>query len=109
MSAMNLRGTRLITLSACETGVGEVRNGDGVYGFRRALLLAGARAQLISLWSVNDTATADLMAAFYERAVTKGSTLAAGLRESQKGLMTRHPYYWAAFILSGDGGPLKAN
>ena len=66
-TALDLWGTRLAVLSACETGVGATRRGDGVYGLRRALVMAGAESQLMTLWQVSDLATRDLMTAFYRQ------------------------------------------
>ncbi|HLL77786.1 MAG TPA: CHAT domain-containing protein, partial [Pyrinomonadaceae bacterium] len=66
-AGLDLWGTRLVTLSACNTAVGEVQNGDGVYGLRRALVLAGSESQLMSLWPVSDYATRDLMVEYYRR------------------------------------------
>ena len=82
-----------------------VQNGEGVYGLRRALVLAGAESEMISLWKVNDDATRDLMVAFYQR-LESGVGRSEALRQVQlKMLKTtdhNHPYSWAAFILSGD-------
>jgi CHAT domain-containing protein/Tfp pilus assembly protein PilF len=105
-ASLDLWGTRMVVLSACETGVGDARNGEGVYGLRRALVLAGAESQVMSLWQVSDTATRDLMIAFYEQ-LRAGDGRAEALRRVQlamlKGGRNRdHPYYWASFILSGD-------
>ncbi|MCP4633404.1 MAG: CHAT domain-containing protein [candidate division Zixibacteria bacterium] len=108
-SGLNLTGTELVTLSACETGVGEVRNGEGVYGLRRAFQQAGARSILMSLWEVPDKQTSDLMINFY-RNWLEGKTKKAALREASlemiKNLRTNnnaaHPYYWGAFVLLGD-------
>ena len=62
---MNLWGTKLVTLSACDTGIGEVRNGEGVYGLRRAFVLAGAESMVMSLWPVSDYVTRQMMTAYY--------------------------------------------
>jgi CHAT domain-containing protein len=103
---LDLVGTQLVALSACETGVETVQTGEGVYGLRRALVLAGAQAQLTSLWKVADTPTQELMLDYYKR-LLKGEGRSAALRGSQKGMMAnparQHPYYWAAFILSAIG------
>ncbi len=104
-TGLDLWGTKLVVLSACETGVGDVQNGEGVYGLRRALVLAGAESEMISLWKVNDDATRDLMVDFYKR-LESGVGRSEALRQVQlKMLKTtdhNHPYFWAAFILSGD-------
>jgi CHAT domain-containing protein/Tfp pilus assembly protein PilF len=101
VAQMDLRGTQLVVLSACETGVGDVQNGEGVHGLRRALVLAGAETQVASLWKVADDATKDLMVEYYGR-LLKGEGRSAALREVQRTMIksqTRaHPYYWAAFV-----------
>lgn len=109
-SSMNLEGTRLVVLSACETGVGETEVGEGVYGLRRALVVAGSESQLMSLWKVDDEATRDLMIAFY-RDLKAGTGRAAALRKVQLAMLakkeTQHPYFWAAFIPSGEWSPMS--
>lgn len=108
-SRLNLQGTRLIVLSACETGVGEVMNGEGVFGLRRAFQLAGAKSQVLSLWKVDDRATAQLMADFYKQ-LSKGTGKSTALHNAATAIANdtkyAHPNYWAAFILSGHAGPL---
>jgi CHAT domain-containing protein len=98
-------GTQLVVLSACETGVGAVPSGEGVYGMRRALVLAGAESQVVSLWNVSDAATRELMRAFYGE-LARGTGRAEALRRAKLGLLRQprfaHPYYWAAFIPAGD-------
>jgi CHAT domain-containing protein len=108
---MNLWGTKLVVLSACQTGVGDVRNGEGVYGLRRALVLAGSESQLISLWDVDDTGTKDLMISYYQK-LTQGVGRGEALRQTQlemlKGEQYSHPYFWAALIGSGNWLPVDA-
>jgi CHAT domain-containing protein/Tfp pilus assembly protein PilF len=105
VSGLDLWGTKLVVLSACDTGVGEVKNGDGVYGLRRALVLAGSESQVMSLWSVNDEATRDLMIDYYTR-LQAGGGRAEALRQVQLKMLAsknrQHPYYWASFIQSGE-------
>jgi CHAT domain-containing protein/Tfp pilus assembly protein PilF len=104
-AGLDLWGTKLVVLSACDTGVGEVRNGDGVYGLRRALVLAGAESQLISLWPVSDRSTRDLMIGYY-KLLTQGEGRGEALRQTQLRMLGdrrhAHPYYWASFIQSGE-------
>jgi len=111
-ASLDLRGTQLVVLSACETGLGEVRSGDGVYGLRRALAMAGAETQMMSLWPVSDQGTRDLMIAFYKRLAARDGR-AAALRTVQLQLLkapkSSHPYFWAAFVVAGDWTPLRVN
>jgi CHAT domain-containing protein/tetratricopeptide (TPR) repeat protein len=108
-SRLNLWGTKLVALSACDTGVGEVRNGDGVYGLRRAFVLAGAESLLMSLWPVSDTWTERQMRSYY-RNLKLGKGRGESLRLVQLGMLARnprlHPFYWANFIQSGDWAAL---
>lgn len=108
-SGLDLWGTRLVVLSACETGVGEVTSGDGVYGLRRALVVAGSESQVLSLWQVDDEATRDLMVGFY-RELLAGAGRSAALRNEQLKMQaspaTAHPYFWASFIPAGDWRPM---
>ncbi|WP_374111898.1 CHAT domain-containing protein [Phormidium yuhuli] len=104
---LDLRGTRLVVMSACETGVGDVANGEGVYGLRRAFVMAGAESQLMSLWKVADEETADLMGDYYQRLLA-GEGRSEALREVQLDWLSRgaHPYYWASFLFSGQWTPM---
>ncbi len=109
-AGLDLWGTKLVVLSACDTGVGEVKNGEGVYGLRRALVLAGAESQMISLWPVSDRSTRDLMIGYYRR-LTQGAGRSEALRQAQLQLLQSkvrtHPYYWASFIQSGEWATLE--
>jgi len=131
-AGLDLWGTKMVVLSACETGLGDVTNGDGVYGLRRALVLAGSESQVMTLWQVSDAATRDLMTDYYKRlqagegrtealrrvqiAMLKGEAQGAPTTgdAQQRGLSgatgaprseaeeRSHPFYWASFIQSGE-------
>jgi CHAT domain-containing protein len=109
-SGLDLWGTKLVTLSACDSGVGEVRNGEGVYGLRRAFVLAGAETLVMSLWPVSDYVARDAIVGYY---TGLGSGLGRGdaLRQAKLGLLRRpnrrHPFYWAGFIQSGEWAGLN--
>ncbi|WNG36847.1 CHAT domain-containing protein [Archangium violaceum] len=129
VSGLDLRATEMVVLAACETGIGDVRRGEGVYGLRRALVLAGARTQVMSLWKVYPLATTQLMVSWYQRLLA-GRGRAEAMTDIQRAMLKgegglapsspelgsmaseprlrgwRHPYYWASFIVSGDAGPL---
>lgn len=108
-AGLDLWGTKLVVLSGCDTGVGEVRRGEGVLGLRRALVLAGAESQMMSLWPVSDRSTRDLMIEYY-RQLTGGAGRAEALRQAQLRLLhdarRAHPFYWAGFIPSGEWAAL---
>lgn len=104
-AGLDLAGTKLVVMSACETGLGDVANGEGVYGLRRALVIAGAESQIMSLWIVDDFATRDLMVGYYQR-LQNNIGRSEALRQTQLEMLGtqqyQHPYYWAAFIPSGE-------
>jgi CHAT domain-containing protein len=104
-TGLNLWGTKLVVLSACDTGVGEVKNGEGVYGLRRAFVLAGTETLVMSLWPVSDYVTRELMTAYY-RNLKQGQGRGEALRQVQLTMLKRkgreHPFYWASFIQSGE-------
>jgi CHAT domain-containing protein len=109
-AALDLGGTELVVLSACETGVGDVRTGEGVFGLRRAFMVAGAETLVMSLWQVDDDATKRLMEEFYGR-LAKGEGRAEALRQASIALLRdparRHPFYWASFISTGEAGRMR--
>ncbi|PSJ71770.1 hypothetical protein C7N43_37645 [Sphingobacteriales bacterium UPWRP_1] len=102
---LNLQGTDLVVLSACETGLGEVRNGEGVFGLQRAFQVAGARSVMMSLWKVNDAATSLFMSTFYRNWLQTGNKRQA-FKATQQALRAnpnyKHPFYWGAFVLVGE-------
>lgn len=104
-SNLNLWGTKLVTLSACDTGIGDVKNGEGVYGLRRAFVLAGAETLVMSLWPVSDEITREMMTSYYT-GLKKGLGRGEALRQTQLAMLKRkdrvHPFYWASFIQSGE-------
>jgi CHAT domain-containing protein len=106
---LDLIGTELVVLSACDTAVGEVVQGEGVYGLRRAIVLAGAQTQITSLWKVSDASTRDLMGDIYAMMIN-GVGRAAAVRNAQLKMLANaeyeHPYYLASFIPIGNWTPL---
>ena len=96
----------LVVLSACETGLGKQVKGEGLVGLTQAFLYAGARSIAVSLWNVEDSATADLMIQFHRHISKPNLSKAQALRRAQLDLINRadlaHPYNWAAFVLTGD-------
>ena len=105
---MDLRGTELVVLSACETALGEICIGEGILGLRRAFAIAGAKTLVMSCWKVDDSVTAELMEIFYRSLVTHVPK-AMCLRFAQLQIKKRykHPFYWAPFILQGDPGKIQ--
>jgi CHAT domain-containing protein len=104
-SGLDLWGTRLVTLSACDTGVGEIRDGEGVYGLRRAFVLAGAETVVMNLWPVSDYVARDVMVMYYA-GLHVGLGRGDALRNAKIAMMKRvhreHPYFWAGLIESGE-------
>jgi CHAT domain-containing protein len=99
---LNLEGTNLVILSACETGLGDIKSGEGVYGLQRAFQVAGADALIMSLWKVDDAATQMLMTNFYNSWIKLGNKQKA-FKQAQLQLMAKYkePYYWGAFVMMG--------
>ena len=99
---LNLKGTDLVVLSACETGVGDVKNGEGVFGLKRAFILSGAKTLVMSLWSVPSAETTELMTDFYTLMST-GKPKAEALRQAKLNMMKKkqNPFYWGAFVMTG--------
>lgn len=102
---LDLQQTELVVLSACETHLGKQSRGDDIIGLTRAFMYAGTPSVIASLWKVNDQATSDLMTLFYKH-LKQGNSKARALQIAQQKIRSRypHPYYWAAFVLTGDPG-----
>jgi len=107
VTGMDLLDTELVVLSACNTGLGEIRTGEGVFGLRRAFVLAGAKTLVMSLWKVPDEETRELMEDFYRR-ILAGEPRAEALRNAQLTMKAKYPdpFFWGAFICQGNPGPL---
>ncbi|MBE9006912.1 CHAT domain-containing protein, partial [Fortiea sp. LEGE XX443] len=110
VAGLDLRSNQLVVLSACDTGKGDVKVGDGVYGLRRALVIAGSQTQVLSLWLVDDAATKDLMVKYYQN-LQAGKGRHEALRTAQLEMLNsqdyQHPQFWAAFVPSGNWTPLS--
>jgi len=106
VSQMNLSNTELVVLSACETGLGDIKGNEGVYGLQRAFRIAGAKNVLMSLWKVPDEATEKLMTRFYQNWLEEKMPLREAFEAAQKWLREQkgyeNPYFWAGFVLIGE-------
>ncbi|MEG5231490.1 CHAT domain-containing tetratricopeptide repeat protein [Microcoleus sp. B3-D3] len=98
---LGLQNTRLLTLSACQTAMQANSNGEEISGVAYIFERAGAQAVMASLWSVDDSATKDLMVQFYQN-INKGMSKNEALRQAKLSQIQRHPFYWSPFILIGD-------
>ena len=102
LSGLDLKGTDLVVLSACKTGVVEIDSTDSVSGLGKAFIQAGAKDVVMSLWSVNDGATKILMKFFYKNIVNSDTkNYAKALREAKLKMIDDHPFYWAGFVVNG--------
>jgi CHAT domain-containing protein/tetratricopeptide (TPR) repeat protein len=110
VAGLNLNGVEWAVLSACDTGLGEIRAGEGVFGLRRAFQVAGARTVIMSLWAVDDQATRAWMRALYEARFRQGLSTADAVRVASVTVLKDRrakkqstlPVYWAAFVAAGD-------
>ncbi len=110
IAALDLSGVEWAVLSGCDTGVGELRTGEGVFGLRRAFQLAGARTVIMSLWPVDDQAARHWMAALYRKRLLGQMDTARSIREASLAMLRQrratshssHPFYWASFVATGD-------
>ena len=102
MLNLTLDKTELVILSACETGVGELKNGEGIFGLQRAFLLAGASNLVMSLWKVDDNATQQLMVEFYQQWLKSNNKYDA-FYNAMVAMKAKwnEPYYWGGFAMVG--------
>jgi CHAT domain-containing protein len=110
VTALNLEGVEWAVLSACDTGLGEIKAGEGVFGLRRAFQVAGVRTVIMSLWSVDDEAARLWMRTLYQHRLQKHLGTAVAMREASLSVLrdrrtrgqSTHPFYWAGFVAAGD-------
>ena len=112
IAQLNWESTELVVVSACQSGRGDIEDGDGVYGLKRSIAVSGAKSSLLSLWNVDDAATAAFMTMFYTK-LKQGLTKEDSLLETQtefkshEKVLWRQPFVWAAFQLTGDWSAIK--
>lgn len=99
ISQLDLSATELVVLSACETGLGDIKGSEGVFGLQRSFKMAGVKKMIVSLWQVPDKETAELMNTFYSYRLNGKNTEEAFARAQADMRKKYKPYYWAAFIL----------
>jgi CHAT domain-containing protein/Tfp pilus assembly protein PilF len=101
ISQMNLSNTEMVVLSACETGLGDIKGNEGVYGLQRAFKIAGAKYIIMSLWQVPDRETMEFMTTFYGNWLEENMTIPDAFRKTQREMRDRffNPYSWAGFVL----------
>jgi len=102
LSGLDLKGTDLVVLSACQTGVVDINSTDSVSGLSKAFIQAGAKDIVMSLWSVDDRATKELMTSFYQE-MKENKNYAKALKAAKLKMIKegKHPFYWGAFVVSG--------
>ena len=100
LTGLELQNTELVVLSACETALGKIHNAEGVTGLSKAFIQAGAKKVIMSLWKVSSRETVTLMQDFYAN-IHAENNYEAALRQAKLQMITKHPYYWSAFIMSG--------
>jgi CHAT domain-containing protein len=98
-SQLDMRNCVLIVLSACETGLGDIKGSEGVYGLQRALKIAGARFIVMSLWEIPDRETVEFMSVLYKN-ITETKDIRSAFHTARETLRAKYdPYYWASFVL----------
>jgi CHAT domain-containing protein/Tfp pilus assembly protein PilF len=110
IAGLNLQGTEWAVLSACDTGLGEIKAGEGVFGLRRAFQVAGARTVIMSLWSVEDTSARVWMRALYDARFRQQRSTAEAVRDASRAVLaarraqrqSTHPFFWGGFVAAGD-------